>query len=186
MSLFFFINHILNDYIENGKINRKYLTDYCDNIPFIAINVFFMEKLKDLIMLEWGSDQCKRNCLLFSEIVYVSHSLLDETNRTNKINKNKYYYFKRVSYHYFQENNHICLLHDVINSKTICKNIILHLLSYKEFNEMITLKKYLEKDKNLERDVLLVVYVAELYQTELLKYVDISSIDVFSIRNKEK
>ena len=55
------------------------------------------------------------------------------------------------------------------------KRIIRSLLEYKEFSEWITLKSYLDSSK-IDKDAMINVYIAELYQSGLVRNVDISSL----------
>lgn len=173
--LFFFINHVMKEFIEKGKVNEEYIktsSSYgrsCDDTLYIST------ELISLIFFEWGLPLCINNLMLFSEMVNIATIIQTDTKKKGIIPIRKYNYLVLVSKHLFLENNPVCLIHELMQNCIPNKRIIRSLLEYKEFSEWITLKSYLDSSK-IDRDAMINVYIAELYQSGLVRNVDISSL----------
>lgn len=165
--LFFFINHVMNEFMNKQTINIEYvkMNDFYNQTN--NNNIYIANELFRLTLLEWDKPLAKNNLLLFSELLYITKSIVKNTNKKLKISHTKYNYLTIVSKHIFLENNHICLLHDLM---TDCMNnikIIKRILGYIEYKEWITLKEYLDSPK-IEKEIFINIYITELIKSNLI------------------
>lgn len=173
--LFFFINHVMKEFIEKGIVNEEYIKTSSSYSRSCDDTLYISTELISLIFFEWDRPLYTNNLMLFSEMVNIATIIQTDVKKKGIIPERKYNYLVLVSKHLFLENNPVCLIHELMQNCIPNKRIIRSLLEYIEFKEWITLKK-LSWFTKVDKDAMINVYIAELYQSGLAQYVDISSL----------
>lgn len=130
MSLYYLVNHLLNE--SMGKNNKE-----------------LGKTIYEAILNESHNDRAIKSDILYSELLASIKKLYSLLIKGHKISKINTYYLKLVCYHYYQEDNVINLLDDLMKEQDVNFINIEKILNYHTFKDWHTMKHYIHKNKGL-------------------------------------
>ena len=179
MTLYFFINCVMKEYYETGKMNHECDPNHEINGRTKHNDSKMAKKLRECLLNEAGSQRADDNILLYNELLFIAKSLDEETPR-RFMSQNKISYLNLVSFHYFHENNPVILLKRLLVTADVNMIYIKRILNYPMFRGWVTLKAYIRdykthimmeaKQRKFFETELFIIFKAELYCNGLISH----------------